>query len=72
MKYTQTRTITIEVQDEQPLLGQNVLKVANHKLNEKMNHALKQAIQDGRPNQTIEVGNQTFVVRMQDEIRHIK
>lgn len=72
MKYTQTRTITIETQDEQPLLGQNVQKVANHKLNEKMNHAIKQGIEDGRPHQTIKVGKTTFVVRIQDTIRHIK
>jgi hypothetical protein len=72
MNYTQTRTITIETQDEQPLLGQNVLKVGNQRLNEKMNHALKEAIEDGRPTQTIKVGNTTFVVRIQDTIRHIK
>jgi len=72
MKYTQTRTITIETEDEQPLLGHNVGKVATQRLNEKMNHAIKEAIKDGRSNQTIEVGNQTFVVRIQDTIRHIK
>lgn len=72
MNYTQTRTITIETQDEQPLLGQNVLKVANHKLNEKMNHAIKQGIEDGRPHQTIKVGNQVFELRIQNTIRHIK
>jgi len=72
MNYTYKRTITIETEDEQPLLGQNVEKVAYHRFNDKMNHALSQAIEDGRTNQTITVGDKTFVVHIEDTIKHIK
>ena len=72
MKYTYKRTIEIETQDEQPLLGYDIQKVAYKELDQKLTHALKQAVEDGRATQTIKVGDKTFVVHIQDQIRHIK
>lgn len=68
MKYTYKRTITIETEGELPLLGYDLNKAVKQQLNEPMNHILKQSIDDGRPLQTIEVGNQTYTVRIKDTL----